>query len=280
MHPTEYSLGASGAVMGVAGAYLWVFPFSTICAVYAWYYRFGVTEWQARWVVLMYIALDVFGAVLIQSADGVGHLAHLGGFGLGLLTVVVLRTRRDSAEASEAQAAQVDLNDYSMLAYPQLAALMERGTDSPELVLAYCRRALDNPGGARTAECSTALARHRDLLLTHGDPTAFASVLLRLPQVEEVRPVHYLRVASRLERVSSNDLAYKLYTRLTELYPTSPEAPAALMRMANLAESAYGDRRTAYQLYAIILQRYPGSEAAFEAQNALHRLGAVKQGRI
>jgi len=280
MHPTQYSLGASGAVMGVAGAYLWVFPFSTICAVYAWYYRFGVTEWQARWVVLMYIGLDVFGAILIQSADGVGHLAHLGGFGLGLFAVIALRTRRDSVEASEAQALQADVRDYTMLSYPQLAALMERGTEDPELVLAYCKRALDYSGGARAGECAAAVGQYRDLLLTQGDPTSLATLLLRLPQVEDVRPVYYLRVASRLERISSNDLAYKLYTRLTELYPASQEAPAALMRMAHVAERAYGDRRTAYQVYGIVMQRYPRSEQALEAQDEQRRLGAAARGRV
>jgi len=94
-------LGASGAIMGLAGMYVVFFPAHKVHMV-SWI-RFGllagfklyfkVFAVRGFWVVLFYIAFDV-GATLLQARDGVAHWAHLGGFGVGIVFALVLLLSR------------------------------------------------------------------------------------------------------------------------------------------------------------------------------------------
>ena len=135
VYPDLPYLGASGAIMGLAGAYLYVFPLSSIRLIWViWiilYVRAGVTDWQARWVIVYFVAFDVFNGLVSQGTDGVAHFAHLGGAGLGFLFVLLLRVPRDSAEASVAQAVHADIRDPSLLSFAELSGLMQRPTRRP-----------------------------------------------------------------------------------------------------------------------------------------------------
>lgn len=95
------AVGASGAIMGMAGMYLVLFPVNKIHMA-AWIrwglmsgFRVSMGTFALRgfWVVLFYIALDILHTVL-QSKDGVAHWAHLGGFIAGVVFAIILLTTR------------------------------------------------------------------------------------------------------------------------------------------------------------------------------------------
>jgi membrane associated rhomboid family serine protease/pSer/pThr/pTyr-binding forkhead associated (FHA) protein len=89
--PPHPMLGASGAIMGLAGMYLVLVPTPSVHMV-AWF-RWGLIRAfhlsrkffavRGFWVVLFYIAFDVV-ATVFGSADNVAHWAHLGGFLAGV----------------------------------------------------------------------------------------------------------------------------------------------------------------------------------------------------
>ncbi len=94
--PSGPMLGASGAIMGLAGMYLVLFPVhQVICAMWIsiWLrFRriFGCKIFQLRgfWVLLIYFAYDlVMNAVNSHfgSTGGVAHWAHIGGFVTGMI---------------------------------------------------------------------------------------------------------------------------------------------------------------------------------------------------
>jgi membrane associated rhomboid family serine protease len=83
------SLGASGAISGVLGAYIVLYPGNRVTA---FIFRFLLQV--PAWVVLgMWIALQLFnGFAVADSAavGGVAYLAHVGGFATGLLAGFLL----------------------------------------------------------------------------------------------------------------------------------------------------------------------------------------------
>jgi len=79
-------VGASGAINGVVGMYLVMFPQNEItCYFFFWLFipyirQFAVSGY---WLILFWLFWDILGAV--RSGDsGVAYFAHLGGFGAGV----------------------------------------------------------------------------------------------------------------------------------------------------------------------------------------------------
>ncbi len=271
-NPDVPSLGASGAIMGVAGAYLYLFPHSIICIFYlfGWFW-YGVWECRAKWVIGFYVGGDILMTILFRGQDGVGHLAHIGGFAAGYLTVLLFRSRRDNEEISEIQAAHADLQDFTLLSVGELHTLMQQPTDNLELVLAYLDK-ISSTFDGNFNEALLVFNRYATLLLKEADPEVVARIVLRIPvQYGGVHPVFYLKLGSALEHRTSNDLAYQVYRRMYDLAPTAPDSEMALYRMAHIIEHAYRNHAQSVAVYQEMLRLFPNGELAVYARDALQR---------
>lgn len=272
--PDTPSLGASGAIMGLAGAYLFMFPHSIICIAWAFAYRFGVADWQAWWVVLLYVGLDLLFAVIFRGADGVGHFAHLGGFGTGLLAVWLLRARRDSEEVSQAQATLAETNrDYTVLGYNELEAILQQPTENLNIVLAFCEKAGASSDPTRQQKCASYLQYYAPKLFSQSDPNRLGAILLALPAGTAGLPLaYYLRLGSRLEAISSNSLAVQIYRRIYDIAPMTQDNEMALYRTAHLMRTAFNNRAHAQAAYQEMLRLFPYGEMALQAKQALQQI--------
>jgi membrane associated rhomboid family serine protease len=104
---TVPSLGASGAIAGVMGGYLAMYPDSRI-AVFAWplslFVRGGLRV--PAWLLLgLWFAVQLASGVNTASSadaggDGVAYVAHAGGFLLGFLLALVVQPGRRRALAA------------------------------------------------------------------------------------------------------------------------------------------------------------------------------------
>jgi membrane associated rhomboid family serine protease len=75
-------VGASGAIMGVMAAFAYLFPNTEL---YIW----GAFPIKAKWAVLGYVAIDLFGGFGTIKGDNVAHFAHLGGALTGFILVLI-----------------------------------------------------------------------------------------------------------------------------------------------------------------------------------------------
>ena len=69
--PRAFIVGASGATLGVSFAFAYFWPRDRI---FIW----GVLPVEARWLVIIYAAVDLFGG-FSGAQTGIAHFAHLGG---------------------------------------------------------------------------------------------------------------------------------------------------------------------------------------------------------
>lgn len=76
--PPMGAIGASGAVMGVLGAYAFTYPNVQFFIIP---FPFPI---KAKYLAMGYAAIDLFGGVS-SSSDGIAHFAHLGGLVMGIL---------------------------------------------------------------------------------------------------------------------------------------------------------------------------------------------------
>ncbi|GAB4581478.1 MAG: rhomboid family intramembrane serine protease [Anaerolineales bacterium] len=87
--PTIPGIGASGAIFGIMGAYLVLFPEGRIRSFFMIWIVPTFPRIRAIWVVLYFIGVQIIPAILFAQGKldaGVDYFAHIGGF-LGALFV-------------------------------------------------------------------------------------------------------------------------------------------------------------------------------------------------
>lgn len=81
------TLGASGAIAAVTGAYLVLFPQTLITVIY-WFYIIGTTEVPALYfIVFKMILID---NLIVRVTPGVAYDAHLAGYAFGVASILGL----------------------------------------------------------------------------------------------------------------------------------------------------------------------------------------------
>lgn len=92
---TRPGIGASGAIFGIMGAYLIVFPRGRIRTLVLFFNVPLLPKIRAYWIILYFLTLQLgpaFFTVLYDAQFGIGYWAHLGGFFGSLFIFLFLRS--------------------------------------------------------------------------------------------------------------------------------------------------------------------------------------------
>jgi rhomboid family protein len=98
---TMPAIGASGAIAGVLGGYLILFPRARVTTLIPIFFFITIREIPAVFLLLFWFVLQLFSGVgslgvpAAQDVGGVAYFAHIGGFVAGMILVVLMGgTRR------------------------------------------------------------------------------------------------------------------------------------------------------------------------------------------
>ncbi len=116
---TVPTLGASGAIAGVLGAYLIFYPGSRVRTIIFLGFFFTMARLPALIVIGLWIALQFVSGLQTLStspqAGGVAYFAHIGGFIAGALIALILRpliARKVHSQSYPYWPSHPDLNNY------------------------------------------------------------------------------------------------------------------------------------------------------------------------
>ncbi|MEM6750601.1 MAG: rhomboid family intramembrane serine protease [Planctomycetota bacterium] len=213
-------LGASGAVSGVTGAYLALFPRSTITLGYFFIVLFGTFEVSGLLLIAFYIGKDIL--FQFSGAGGVAYVAHLGGYAFGLVIgLTLLRTRL------------LEREPYDLLALLEQRRRrkqfrsMTRGGRSP-WVGDLGTTAADGIAEAPSPEEADLMAQRAEVsrLLTEHQPEEAARkyVALLADHPDQALPQdQQLEIANALMATGAYDHAAAAYALLLRQYPAYPQ---------------------------------------------------------
>lgn len=264
--PEIPSLGASGAIMGVVGAAMYLFPFARINMFYwiGWYWR-GVAEW-AMWVVgLYYLAFDVIFA-MIGVDSGVANLAHIGGAIGGFLVALVFRVKRDDSHASEAKASFSDMGTLFALPVYEVQQIAKSDPNNSEAALAWAWTHIHS-GRPVTEECLAHFERHVPALVRTKNVREMADVLAEhAGKTGRIHPRYAIDIGLRAEREAEPQSAMRLLeSALMNPHLKGSDRETALYQLAMIHESWFKNYGAAANLYQLVMTEFGGSPMADQA---------------
>lgn len=270
--PEIPTIGASGAIMGLLGASLWMFPFAHMDIFYwfGWFWR-GIWTAPMWGVGAYYLGIDMLmGSLALES--GVANFAHLGGALGGFLMAMLLRARRDSSEASEAKAMFADVKDLSMLSAWELADMHRANPTDPLIALHWMTRCQRD--GRVPDECHHAFRVLLPAMVREIEAPAVGFVVAaQFPTPGQIDPSLLLDLGLRCERAGEFHLAIRLMDFAVASPGVRPDiVESALYRIGVLSETAVANPQRALQAYDEVVRRFGISPMGDQARERARQL--------
>lgn len=97
-----HSVGASGAIMGVIGAVLILYPRNNVSILWIFFFLFyKIFEISVGWLIVFYVVMDLLGSM--GGSGGTDYMAHVGGAFFGILSIgwLVWKGKLESSDNEE-----------------------------------------------------------------------------------------------------------------------------------------------------------------------------------
>jgi len=91
-------IGASGAISGVLGAYLLLYPRARVLTLIVFFYFIRIIKLPAIFLLSFWILFQILSGTLSLNSragqGGVAWFAHIGGFFVGAILVAIFKKKR------------------------------------------------------------------------------------------------------------------------------------------------------------------------------------------
>ena len=269
------TIGASGAVMGIMGAYVYMFPWSKVCVMYYFLpikpFR-GIAEITAFWVIGFYFLGDLFwGTVygIAQERNGIANFAHLFGMLTGLILAKLLGAKRDSQAMSEAKAAMSGAYDFSGLNLWQMMPVLEKDPSNPEVLGAFIEKSLlEN----KRYLIEDALKAAGPSLIIKGPELVASYLLERQGDIRIYSPAQIFTLAGVTRRAGKIEEALKLYQTALENFPDDPALEMGYLKLAEMEWNHLKDAESALGCLDEMQRRFPEGKLASYALDLRDRI--------
>ncbi len=271
------SIGASGCIMGVLGAYWWLFSWSKVCVFYwiFWFWR-GTLEVAAVWVIGFYIALDIVNGFLANSVGAVGGVAsfaHVGGALAGLVIVVALRHKRDSSDVSQVKAMQSDYKDLEYMDPKQMFPLVKECPDDKDLLVTYVLKSMRQ---GEPADIKYALDLDTRTVVTRCPEAAIFYLMSNFGSDYPFSSVDLLYLARIAEESNQFSQAISIHEVIAEKHSNTSEYEKSLYRSAHIYWVRFKNANAANERLELLLELFPAGPCMFEAEDLyknIHKAG-------
>ncbi len=263
-------LGASGCIMGIMGAYWYLFSWSTVCVFY-WFGIFarGVWEVQAIWIIGIFVALDIVEGIFSGSSGGVANFAHVGGGLSGLLLCLLLRIKRDTEQVSQAKASHAEVKDLTLVPLGDLEIMRRDEPLNADVIKAIMKVA---PSLGRSDMIERAFADAGSVLITQSPELVVRYLLSYRGDHSIYTPAHLLRLARHAESGQNTQHILAIYDLILSNHPKAPETEIALYRSALCSWQRCHDPVNARTCLQELLTRYPFGSLEQHAKSLLREL--------
>lgn len=278
------ALGASGAIAGIMGLYTVLFGMRRVRFFYVLFFYFDFFKAPAIAVLPFWLGEQIISA--LTSSEPVAYSAHIGGLITGALIGLWHRwrgnERRDYLDeeihqAEDAAKYQQALDLIGQVRFGEavklLRELTEQHPEERKYLQQWYKAAKHDPAGEAYHQAALRV------LTLPGSDRATLSLVRDTWQDYRKRTGGRLRLradqlAALARRFANNGLPDEARPIVQTLARKQPDQPATARLFADLARSflAAGDRRQAGLFAGLILNKFPGSEAAREAALIRDRL--------
>jgi membrane associated rhomboid family serine protease len=262
------SLGASGAVAGLMGAFLVRFPkmkiemawiFGLISLMRRRVYRFKAA---AYWLLPIWLGMEILYGGLMGSSGGVAHWAHVGGFLFGVLAALAIQHSGFEHKVNQAIEEKVGVTTDPTL--EQASDLMDHGK-LDEAVVLLNNHLSANPNSIDGLNLLRTIHWRRNEMPAYQDVTLKVCALHLKAKDDEgawhdyedfvkaggnnLPSAMWLDLAHALESHENYEHALGEYGKLISAYPTERQALMAQMAAARLCLKRLGRPQDALKFY-------------------------------
>jgi membrane associated rhomboid family serine protease len=262
------TLGASGAVAALMGAFLVRYPKLKIemawILILGFRLRFFRFNMAAYWLLPLWLASEIFSGTLFGTSSGVAHWAHVGGFVAGAIFALMLKFTGVDAKMNKAIDAEV-----SWQAAPEIVQATElldtnNVPEAIEVLETYLQEHPDSVDACvlleqafwRTGEVHAyhdTVVRSIELYLKTNDGAAALNAFDAFVQSngdrEQLSPATWLKLARAAEAGDRVEQALNEYKLLAQSYPEHKESLQAQLAAAKLCLKKLAQPQSALQFF-------------------------------